>query len=416
MATEHLNRYLSLAASVSRRVADEMVRKGRVTVDGVKVLDPGMLWNPSTQEVRLDDRTLVPIQEEKIYIMLYKPDNVMTTMKDREGRKTAPSLIGELSSRVFPVGRLDFHTTGLLLLTNDGEFAYRLTHPSFGVEKTYIAKLQSVPRPAELGVLRRGVAIDGKMTTPAQVSFIEKKADKAWVTMRIAEGRYHQVRKMFEAVGHRVTKLRRVAIGPLELSGIEPGEWRYLTSKEVREMNSYMDRREVEVAGQKKPADVPHHPKRIETFADRGKRKVIKESINEAARKKEIDREKAAAEARAAERKGPRQPKPAWKKGAKHAGKKTTRKPYEKKAAPKPTGKKAAAKPSGPSGKKSFSKPYEKSSTRKPYEKKASPKASPKPTGKNSSPKLYEKNVKKSPSKSSGKKSPPRFGGGAKKR
>jgi len=208
----------------------------------------------------------------------------------REGRKTAPSLIGELSSRVFPVGRLDFHTTGLLLLTNDGEFAYRLTHPRFGVEKTYIAKLQSVPRPAELNVLRRGVAIDGKMTTPAQINFIEKKAGKAWVMMRIAEGRYHQVRKMFDAIGHRVTKLRRVAIGPLELSGVEPGEWRYLTSKEVREMNAYMDRREVEVAGQKPPADVPRHPKRFETPADRGKRKAILQSINEAARKKKSRR------------------------------------------------------------------------------------------------------------------------------
>jgi pseudouridine synthase len=325
--TQRLNRYISLAASVSRRVADEMVRNGRVTVGGVPVLDPGMLWDPSTQEVRLDGRTLVPVQEEKIYIMLYKPDNVVTTMKDREGRKTAPSLIGELSSRVFPVGRLDFHTTGLLLLTNDGEFAYRLTHPRFGVEKTYIAKLQSVPRPAELNVLRRGVAIEGKMTTPAQINFIEKKAGKAWVMMRIAEGRYHQVRKMFEAIGHRVTKLRRVAIGSLELSGIEPGEWRYLTSKEVEGLNGYMDRRAVEVAGRKPPAGVPRHPKRFETPADRGKRKAIKQSINEAARKKEIEKEKAAVAAKAAERKGPRQPKPAWKRGAKHPGKKSPPKP-----------------------------------------------------------------------------------------
>ncbi len=321
--TRHLNRYLSLAAGVSRRVADEMVRNGRVTLDGLPVLDPGTLWDPSAQEVRLDGRTLVPVREEKIYIMLYKPDNVVTTMKDREGRKTAPSLVGELSSRVFPVGRLDFHTTGLLLLTNDGEFAYRLTHPRFGVEKTYIAKLQSVPRPAELNILRRGIALEGKMTTPAQISFLEKKAGKAWVMMRIAEGRYHQVRKMFDAIGHRVTKLRRVAIGPLELSGVEPGEWRYLTAKEVREMNDYMDRRAVEAAGQDPPADVPHRPKRFETPADRSKRKIIKRSINEAAHKKEIEKEKAAQAARDTERKGPRQPKPAWKRGAKHPGKKS---------------------------------------------------------------------------------------------
>ena len=320
MLTERLNRYISLAAGVSRRVADEMVRGGRVTVGGAPVLDPGTLWDPATQEVRLDGRTLVPVQEEKIYIMLYKPDNVVTTMKDREGRKTAPSLIGELSSRVFPVGRLDFHTTGLLLLTNDGEFAYRLTHPRFGVEKTYIAKLQSVPRPAELNVLRRGVAIDGKMTTPAQINFIEKKAGKAWVTLTIAEGRYHQVRKMFDAIGHRVTKLRRTAIGPLELADLEPGEWRYLTSKEVKELNDYMDRRAVEVAEKGPPPVVPRREKRIEAPGEREKRKAIKQSIYEAARKKEIEKEKAAREARDAERKGPRQPKPVWKRGAKAAG------------------------------------------------------------------------------------------------
>jgi 23S rRNA pseudouridine2605 synthase len=312
MPTERLNRYISLAASVSRRVADEMVRNGRVTVGGVPVLDPGTLWDPSSQEVRLDGRALVPIREEKIYVMLYKPDNVVTTMKDREGRKTAPALIGELSSRVFPVGRLDFHTTGLLLLTNDGEFAYRLTHPRFGVEKGYVAKLMTVPTPTELNVLRRGLPVDGKMTNPAQVSFLEKKGGKAWVSLRIAEGRYHQVRKMFDAIGHRVTKLRRVSIGPLELAGIEPGEWRYLTAKEVRAMNDYMDRRVEELADRPRP-EVPHHGKRIESPADRARRKVVKDAIAEAARKKEIEKEKAAREAKSLERKGPRRPKPQWK-------------------------------------------------------------------------------------------------------
>ncbi len=315
MATERLNRYISLAAGVSRRVADEMVRNGRVTVGGVPVLDPGALWDPANEEVRLDGRTLVPVREEKVYIMLYKPDNVVTTMKDREGRKTAPALIGEMSSRVFPVGRLDFHTTGLLLLTNDGEFAYRLTHPRFGVEKTYIAKLMSVPRPQELAVLRKGLPVDGKMTNPAQVQFLDKKSGKAWVMIRIAEGRHHQVRKMFDAIGHRVTKLRRTAIGPLELSGVEPGEWRYLTPKEVRDLSDYMDRRSEEVAGQGPPPEVPRHPRRTETPADRAKRRTVKDAIAQAARKKAVVGERAAREARDTERKKPRQPKPAWKKG-----------------------------------------------------------------------------------------------------
>ncbi len=315
MPAERLNRYIALAAGVSRRVADEMIRGGRVTVGEIPVLDPGLLWDPSEQEVRLDGRTLVPVREEKIYIMLYKPDNVVTTMKDREGRKTAPALVGELSTRVFPVGRLDFHTTGLLLLTNDGEFAYRLTHPRFGVEKTYIAKLMSVPRPSELNVLRRGLPIEGKMTNPAQVNFLEKKGDRAWVSLRIAEGRYHQVRKMFEAIGHRVTKLRRVAIGPLELSGIEPGEWRYLTAKEVKELNDYVDRRAAEAAGQGPPPDATRREKRFETPGQRARRKAAKQAVSEAARRKRAEKEKSGGGAMPGKEKKPRRPKPEWKKG-----------------------------------------------------------------------------------------------------
>jgi hypothetical protein len=191
------------------------------------------------------------------------------------------------------------------------------------VEKTYVAKLMSVPRPSELNVLRRGLPIEGKMTNPAQVNFLEKKGGKAWVSLTIAEGRYHQVRKMFDAIGHRVTKLRRAAIGPLELIGLEPGEWRYLTGKEVREVNDYMDRRSAEVAEKGPPPDVPRHEKRIETPADRAKRRIVRQAIAQAARKKEVDKEKAAKDAKDAkdaERKGPRQPKPSWKRGAKAPG------------------------------------------------------------------------------------------------
>jgi IS5 family transposase len=126
---------------------------------------------------------------------------------------------------------------------------------------------------------------------------------------------------MFDSIGHRVTKLRRAAIGPLELAGLEPGEWRYLTTKEVRELNEYMDRRAAEVAEKGPPPEMPRREKRVETPADRSKRKVIKQAIAEAARKKEVEKEKAAQEARDAERKGPRQPKPAWKRGAKRPGK-----------------------------------------------------------------------------------------------
>ncbi len=285
MPTDRLNRYLSRAAGVSRRTADEMIRKGRVTVGGKPARDPGALLDPSRSDLRIDGNRILAVEEEKIYLLAYKPDSVVTTMKDKEGRKTAAALVGELSSRVFPVGRLDYHTTGLLLFTNDGELAYKLTHPKFGVEKTYVAKVMGVPSQGKLGVLRKGLPIDGVMTNPAKVNFLEAREGKGWVSIRIAEGRHHQVRKMFDAIGHRVMKLRRVAIGPLELSNVEPGGWRYLTGKEVRELFAYVEQKE-----------------RDEARAPKLQRAVTVGPPQEG--------------------RGPRQPKPEWKKPLKGPGQK----------------------------------------------------------------------------------------------
>ena len=293
MARDRLNRYISLAASVSRRTADELIRHGRVSVGGRPALDPGAFLDPAKDQVRLDGNTLVPVREEMIYVMAHKPDNVVTTMKDKEGRQTVASLVGDLAARVFPVGRLDYHTTGLILFTNDGELAYRLTHPKFGVEKTYVAKVMGDPPPPALKLLRRGLPIDGVMTNPAQVNFLDKREGKSWIAIRIAEGRYHQVRKMFEAIGHKVMKLRRVGIGPLELAGVEPGEWRYLTGKEVRDLKAYVDRKERE------PPSAPprEHGAGKPKFIPRAK-----------------PASPPAAREASGEQRGPRQPKPDWKK------------------------------------------------------------------------------------------------------
>jgi len=299
MASERLNRHISLAASVSRRTADELIRKGRVTVGGLPALDPGAFLDPEKDEVRLDGNTLVPLREEKIYLMAYKPDNVVSTMKDKEGRQTVASLVGDLAARVFPVGRLDYHTTGLILFTNDGELAFKLTHPRFGVEKTYVAKLMGAPPPAALRILRRGLPIDGVMTNPSEVDFLDKREGKSWVAIRIAEGRYHQVRKMFEAIGHKVMKLRRVAIGPLELAGVEPGEWRYLTGKEIRDLKAYVEQKERE------PRTAPPREPGV------GKPKFIPRAKR--------SHPSATPEA-LGERKGPRQPKPEWKKSRRQRG------------------------------------------------------------------------------------------------
>ena len=298
MSEERLNRYIARAAAVSRRTADEMIRMGRVTVGGRQATDPGTLFDPGRREVRIDGNAVVASEDEKIYVMAYKPDNVVTTMKDKAGRKTAASLVGDLSARVFPVGRLDYHTTGLLLFTNDGDLAYRLTHPKFGVEKTYLAKVMGVPTPGRLGILRRGLPIDGEMTNPAQVKFLETREGKAWVSIRIAEGRYHQVRKMFDAIGHRVMKLRRTAIGNLELADVEPGAWRYLTGKEVRELFAYVEERAREARG-----------RRMVTVGEMEEAQARLEKI----RRPRPDGGPVPGKAPGGERKVPRQPKPAWK-------------------------------------------------------------------------------------------------------
>jgi pseudouridine synthase len=269
MAEQRLNRYVSLAAAVSRRTADEMIRAGRVTLRGVVVTDPGTIFDDRTQEVRIDGGTVVPIAEEKIYILLNKPDKVVTTMHDKEGRVTVASLVGEISSRVFPVGRLDFHTTGILLLTNDGELAWKLTHPRFGVEKTYVAKVQGVPDRKAITRLRKGILVDGEMTNPADVRIAESRGDKTWVVMTIAEGRYHQVRKMFDAVGHRVMKLRRVAVGPIRLGAEDTGEWRFLTPQEIRDLFAYVEEREREAAKFKLPPGRKYHAHREESATEK---------------------------------------------------------------------------------------------------------------------------------------------------
>jgi len=253
VAQERLNRLVARGAGVSRRTADALIRQGRVTAGGAVVREPGRLVDPERDEIRLDGNTIAPVTGETVCIMFFKPDGVLTTMKDKKGRRTVASFVDGLPERVVPVGRLDYHTTGLLLLTNDGDLAYKLTHPRFGVEKTYVAKVAGVPSPSKLKSLQRGLPLDGAVTAPARVKLLEARDGKAWVSIRIAEGRYRQVRRMFEAIGHRVMKLRRVAVGPLELSGLAPGQWRHLDSAELRALRAYVEERARAAARRSEP-------------------------------------------------------------------------------------------------------------------------------------------------------------------
>ncbi|MGN1059256.1 MAG: pseudouridine synthase [Clostridia bacterium] len=233
MAEEmRLQKYLALCGVASRRAAEELMAQGRVFVNGKPVLTPGAKINPDADRVSVDGKP-VALPEEKVYIMLNKPRGYVTTAKDNFGRKTVLDLVPPELGRLYPVGRLDYDTHGLLLLTNDGDFTYRLTHPSHEISKTYLATVAGVPSEQALDALRRGVVIDGRRTHPAKVTVKGADAENTRLLITIHEGRNRQVRKMCAAVGHAVVSLCRVAEGSLRLGELPSGSWRHLTEKEI---------------------------------------------------------------------------------------------------------------------------------------------------------------------------------------
>jgi 23S rRNA pseudouridine2605 synthase len=227
---ERLQKVLARAGVASRRVIEDYLADGRITVNGeVAVL--GRRIDPDSDTVALDG-SVVSLQTDAVYYLLHKPAGVVTTVSDPEGRPTVVELVPD-TVRVFPVGRLDFETEGLLLLTNDGSLTHRLTHPSFGVDKEYLAHVEGEPGRAALRALREGVPLDDGVTAPARVSAVAPDLLK----IVIHEGKNRQVRRMCEAVGHPVKRLVRTRIGPLVDRRLDPGEWRELTRAELLELD-----------------------------------------------------------------------------------------------------------------------------------------------------------------------------------
>jgi 23S rRNA pseudouridine2605 synthase len=223
---ERLQKTLARLGFGSRRVCENLIAAGRVTVNGeVAVLGRRIDLDHDRVEV---DGSPVGVRPGLVYYLLHKPAGVVTTAADTHGRPTVTSLVPE-EPRVFPVGRLDMDTEGLLLLTNDGDLAQRLTHPSFGVEKEYLAHVEGVPSTSAIARLRKGVELDDGVTAPAKVATL----DDSLLRIAIHEGRNRQVRRMCEAVGHPVRRLVRTRIGPLTDAKLKAGEWRELTVKEV---------------------------------------------------------------------------------------------------------------------------------------------------------------------------------------
>lgn len=260
-----LQRFLAHAGVASRRKAEELITAGRVKVNGRVASELGTKVDPAHDKVSVDDRRV--IAEPHAYVVLCKPRGYVTTVSDPEGRPTVMSLVkrdrGE-GHRLYPVGRLDFHTDGVLLLTNDGDLANALMHPRGGVPKVYHAKLRGIAGEDSLERLRRGVELDdGERTRPAEVMRVQQtdEGGHTWVQITIRQGLNRQIHRMGDAIGHSVLKLSRVAYGPITSEGLRPGEWRDLTPAEVESLRRLARGEQAEVA-RRDDDDEPEEPRK----------------------------------------------------------------------------------------------------------------------------------------------------------
>ena len=234
MEEMRLQKYLAMCSVASRRGAEEMIAEGRVSVNGTVVTEMGIKVTDK-DTVAVDGKT-ISLAKKKIYIMLNKPTGCVTTVTDDRGRQTVMDYVSDIPDRIYPVGRLDYNTEGLLILSNDGDFTYGLTHPKHEKEKGYEALVKGIMLHNAADKLKRGVYIDGRKTAPAEVEVKEHRRNSSLVEITIHEGRNRQVRKMCEAVGHEVLALKRVSVGGVELGKLAPGKWRHLTEVEINKL------------------------------------------------------------------------------------------------------------------------------------------------------------------------------------
>lgn len=227
-----LQKFLAYAGVASRRKAEELISTGQISVNGKIVTEMGIKVT-GRDKVCYNGKPVV-LESEKIYIMLNKPEKVVSTADDQFGRKSVVDCISGVFERIYPIGRLDYDTSGMILLTNDGDFANKLMHPSHLVGKTYIASTNKPFTPHVRDIFEQGIEIDGKVTRPAEIESLGGHEYK----IVLHEGRNREIRRLFEAAGHRVVRLKRISIGNLDLGDLHEGEWRYLTEKEVNSLRN----------------------------------------------------------------------------------------------------------------------------------------------------------------------------------
>ena len=231
-----LEKFLSESGIISRRDAKKYISAGRVSVNGERMLIPGTHIDPREDKITLDGE-LIRGKPKRIYLMLNKPAGYVTTVRDERGRPTVMALVSDISQRIYPVGRLDLDTEGLLLMTNDGDFAHRILHPSHEIQKAYIAWVEGKPNQRAIQRLREGIEIEDGTITSAKVNQIGKREGQTQFRVIIHEGRKRQIRRMFHAVGHDVVHLKRVGIGSLSLGRLSIGKYRILTTVEIESLD-----------------------------------------------------------------------------------------------------------------------------------------------------------------------------------
>lgn len=236
-----LQKILSAAGIASRRKCEQLIQAGAVEVNGQVVTTLGFKANPDHDMISIRGKQ-IKIKTNKIVAALHKPKGVITSTSDPAGRKTVIDYVKGINMRVYPVGRLDYHTEGLLLLTNDGELAHKLMHPRYHIAKMYHVTVQGIPHGNKLEKLQRGVQLEEYMTKPAEVEYedVDLERNVATISITIHEGRNRQVRRMFEAIGHPIMKLKRVQFGTITLQGIARGKYRMLSPAEIKELNRHL--------------------------------------------------------------------------------------------------------------------------------------------------------------------------------
>ncbi len=234
---KRIQKILSELGITSRRKAEQLILEGKITVNG-RLATIGIKADPEKDYIKVDGKLVTGFKKDikKVYLMFNKPKGVVTTLFDPEGRTTIKDFLKGVKYRVFPVGRLDYNTEGLLLLTNDGDFANAVMHPSKRIPKTYLVKVKGILEEEDLQKLRTGIKLEDGLTSPSRVKTIRKGEVNSWLEITIYEGKKRQIRRMFEKIGHPVLKLKRIKIDGLELGNLEPGAYRYLSDEEIRKI------------------------------------------------------------------------------------------------------------------------------------------------------------------------------------